>query len=206
MKTLKSNFFLLLLINLFLITGCVNNSGFVADKKELAWLKSNCVKLATSEPKTGFQDLQFLKDEIGNSRIVGLGEFSHGSSEVFKMKHRLVEFLVSEMGFNIFSIEENMPETFLINDYVVKGKGNPEELLQNGSQIWNNKEILDLLQWMQKYNTNEKTKIQYFGFDMQNIMPAYLNLSLFAEQHDKTLKNKIDSLRIIIENGQTQTG
>ena len=36
---------------------------------------------------------------IGNAQYVGLGENTHGSSEIFTMKFRLVKYLVTEMGF-----------------------------------------------------------------------------------------------------------
>jgi hypothetical protein len=32
------------------------------------------------------------------------------SREFFQMKHRMLEYLASELGFTIFSIEANMPE------------------------------------------------------------------------------------------------
>ena len=47
---------------------------------------------------------------IGDAHIVSLGEATHGTAEFFRMKHRLVEFLASEMGFTVFAIEANMPE------------------------------------------------------------------------------------------------
>ncbi len=60
--------------------------------------------------KTGEHDLE--------RRIVSLGESTHGSREIFQMKHRMLEFLVTEMGFSIFSIEASMPESYAVGDYV----------------------------------------------------------------------------------------
>ena len=39
------------------------------------------------------------------------------------MKHRMLEFLVEEMGFNTFAMETNGPEANLINDFIHTGKG-----------------------------------------------------------------------------------
>ena len=61
------------------------------------------------QSESGFE-IQPLKKMIGSSRIVALGENTHGTSEVFKMKHRLIEFLATEMGFTILSVEVGMPE------------------------------------------------------------------------------------------------
>ena len=79
-----------------------NTKDFEANSKELKWLKNHIVRIKTVQAGNGFDDLEPIKKIIGDARIVGLGENTHGSSEVFQMKHRLVEFLASEMGFTIF--------------------------------------------------------------------------------------------------------
>jgi erythromycin esterase len=65
---------------------------------------------------------------IGDARIVSLGEATHGSREIFQLKHRMIEFLASEMGFTIFAIEANMPEAYRVNDYVLNGTGDQQLL------------------------------------------------------------------------------
>ena len=39
-----------------------------------------------------------LKDLIGDAHIVGLGEATHGTSEFFHMKHRIIDFLAQHPG------------------------------------------------------------------------------------------------------------
>lgn len=46
------------------------------------------------------------------------------------MKHRLVEFLASEMGFTIFTMEGNMPEAERIGEFVRTGQGDAEALVK----------------------------------------------------------------------------
>src|SRR5512140_2748826 len=100
-------------------------SGAAPKPAELDWLKSNAVPLKTYEAGHGFEDLAPLKSVIGNARIVSLGECTHGTREVFQMKHRLLEYLASQCGFTIFSIEASLPEAYRLNDYVLEGKGDP---------------------------------------------------------------------------------
>src|SRR5690606_36348548 len=52
-----------------------------------------------------FSDLEKLKVILKDKRIVGLGEATHGTHEFFTFKHRMLEFLVKEMGFKTFAIE-----------------------------------------------------------------------------------------------------
>src|SRR4051794_25977935 len=69
------------------------------------WIQANAIPLTTPEAGHGFADMQPLKKVIGDARIVSLGEATHGTREFFQLKHRMLEFLASEMGFTIFSIE-----------------------------------------------------------------------------------------------------
>src|SRR5215469_6257286 len=76
------------------------------------WIASHAIRLETPEAGRGFADVQPLKKVIGDARIVGLGEATHGTREFFQLKHRMLELLATEMGFTIFSIEANMPEAY----------------------------------------------------------------------------------------------
>jgi erythromycin esterase len=96
----------------------------------VSWLRQRAIRFDTPEAGHGFADLQPLKALIGDARIVSLGEQTHGTREFFQMKHRLTEFLASEMGFTLFAIEANMPEAYKVNEYVLTGQGDPRELLQ----------------------------------------------------------------------------
>jgi len=173
---------------------------FVAKDKEIGWLKTNCIKIKTVQAESGFEDLQPLKKLIGNARIVALGENTHGTSEVFKIKHRLIEFLASEMNFTILSIELGMPESYEVNEYVLYGKGDPKALLKKFS-FWpfNNQEFLDLIEWMRKYNASGKGRVQFTGFDTQHFAGSFEIISKYADKNDKVLKSKIDSIAKIYE-------
>lgn len=181
------------------LKGSKQIDGFVANKKELSWLKENCIKIRTVQAESGFKDLQPLKKMIGNARIVGLGENTHGTSEIFKMKHRLVEFLYKEMGFTVFSIEANMPEAYKLNDYVQNGIGNSKNLLKGMYfWTWNTQEVLDMIEWMRKINDTEKTKIQFTGFDMQIYVGPLETLSSFSK-YDQIINTKVDSISVLFK-------
>ncbi|MBK6380306.1 MAG: erythromycin esterase family protein [Chitinophagaceae bacterium] len=133
-----------------------------------SWLNKNCIPIKYVKAENGFDDLNPLKDLIGDARIVSLGECTHGSSEVFSMKHRMLEYLVKEKGFTIFSIEANMPEAYALNEYIIDGKGDPRKLMA-GMYFWTwyTQEVLDMIEWMKKYNETATKKIMFTGFDMQ---------------------------------------
>ena len=135
------------------------------------WLAANAIRLNTVEAGHGFADMQPLKKIVDKARIVSLGEATHGTREFFQLKHRMLEFLVSEMGFNIFAIEATMPESFDINEYVLTGKGDPVKGLAGiYFWTWDTEEVLAMIQWMRHYNADPKhtRKVKFYGFDMQS--------------------------------------
>ena len=76
----------------------------------VAWLKSRVLPFETTVVREDRTDLAFLNDLVGDARIVALGEATHGTSEFFEMKHRILDFLAKEMDFRLFAMEATWPE------------------------------------------------------------------------------------------------
>ncbi len=140
------------------------------DDEVKAWLKGNAIALRTVETGNGFDDMQPLKKIVGNARLVSLGEATHGAREFFQLKHRMLEFLASEMGFTVFGIEGTMPESFDINEYALTGRGDPAAAIPGlGTWAWDTEEVLAMIEWMRRYNADPRhtKKLKFYGFDMQ---------------------------------------
>ncbi len=156
-----------------LLTAAQASARIALQKARLAaaerWVAANSIPLETVEAGHGFRDLEPLKKLVGNARIVALGEATHGTREFFQLKHRMLEFLVSEMGFTVFGMEAPMPEGFDVNHYVLTGEGDPAKALSGlHFWIWDTEEVLDLIRWMRRYNADprHKRKVKFYGFDM----------------------------------------
>src|SRR5436190_4644565 len=149
------------------------------------WIRANAIRLSTTEAGHGFADMQALKPLIGNARIVSLGEATHGTREFFQLKHRMLEFLATEMGFTIFSIEANMPEAYRLNDYVLDGTGDPAQLLRGMYfWTWDTEEVLDMIRWMREFNKSGKGRVEFTGFDMQTPAVAAEIVRSFAALYE----------------------
>lgn len=157
----------------------VSKQQAAEEQAAIQWMRRNAIPLETVEAGNGFADLQALGKVVGNARIVELGEATHGTREFFQLKHRIIEYLATQEGFTIFSIEANMPEAYRLNDYVLHGVGDPKQLLRDlRFWTWNTQEVLDMILWMRGFNQSGKGRIEFTGFDMQ-----YPGLSAEAVRH-----------------------
>ena len=158
--------------------------GLSAPTPEVAWVKAHAIPLQTVEAGHGSEDLQPLKELVGDARIVALGECTHGTREIFQMKHRLTEFLASEMGFTLFSIEASTPEAYRVDDFVSRGEGDPAELIRGMYfWTWSTAEVLDMVRWMRAFNEQGSQHIAFTGFDMQTPDVAEEIVASYLAQH-----------------------
>jgi len=136
----------------------------------IAWMKQTAIPLATVEAGHGFADLAPLTPVLAGVRVVGLGESTHGTREFFQLKHRMFEYLVSELGFTVFTIEANFTEAFAVDHYVLTGEGDPARALAGlHFWTWNTEEVLELIRWMRAYNADpaHPRKLRFYGMDSQ---------------------------------------
>ncbi len=186
----KLVFTLIILICLLVISGCNSNQQTAKSGAEAftEWAKENVSPVKTIEPGSGFDDLRPLGSIIGDAEVVCLGESRHDVHEYFRLKHRIVEYLVEEKGFTLFAMEEGMPYAEKINEYISGGEGNPENLLSKTGNwfIWDTEEILELIKWMRNYNDNpeHRRKIRFCGFDMTDPLPGIRNLLAYLDRAD----------------------
>lgn len=134
------------------------------------WLKDTLIPIKTVEAGNDFADLQPLKRILKDVRFVGLGEETHGTREFFQFKHRMLEFLVREMGFRVFAIEASYSACQNINDYIMGKSGDGAKALDSqGFWTWNTEEVRRMIDWMREYNktVSEDKKIKFTGFDIQ---------------------------------------
>ena len=163
----------------------------------------NCIdkyqhEIKSTDPTRDNSDLSFLSKFTTDKNIVSLGEATHGSSEVFKMKHRIIKYLVEKEDYNIFAIEANMAEAELLNKYIQTGEGEPKKLLAYLNYwVWNTKEVLDLILWLREYNETHEKKVVFTGFDMQSYRFALHNVNnLYPKDNEKieNIVNKLDTI------------
>ncbi|KQL41048.1 erythromycin esterase [Bacillus sp. FJAT-25509] len=204
MNKKKKKMYCAMVSTAILVAGCVGEvkAQTVTVKDSAQPFQNNIVKsiqsqakpLNTIEPSKPFDDLKPLKTMIGSAQYVGLGENTHGSSEIFTMKFRLVKYLVTEMGFTNFGMEEDWGNGLKLNEYIQTGKGNPREFLK---LLYPTDEIIAMIEWMKDYNADpsNKKKIQFIGLDLKT-----MDQSVFNKVIDYVKLHRPDLLAEVEEN------
>jgi len=166
--------------------------GHVEGPTLAGWIKRNARPFDTCTPSERVSDLRDLRRIVGNARIVALGEGTHGTREFFQLKHRITQYLATEMGFTVFAIEANLPEAWRINDYVLGGPGDPRALIKGMYfWTWNTEEVLEMVEWMRRFNASKRGRIEFTGFDMQYPDTAAAIVRRYLATHDPVWADSI---------------
>lgn len=150
-------------------------------------LQNYAISLRTVDPDHAPTDLTPLGSIVDETRIVGLGEATHGTREFFQLKHRLLRYLVTECDTRVVGLEANFSEALAINEYVVHGEGDPKDALERVYfWIWEVEAVLDLLEWLRLFNRERplEDRVRFYGFDCQYTHGAIEELSAFFEVVD----------------------
>lgn len=137
-----------------------------------------------------------LSSLFQDSRIIALGEATHGTHEIFTMKHRLIKFLVQSKGFKLIGLEAGMPEVEVMNRYILRGEGSSSALLavyQLGMWSVGNYEVLALVEWLRTYNKTQtnSNKVRLCGFDVQMTDSAARIVTRFLHKVNSPFAEKI---------------
>jgi erythromycin esterase len=155
------------------------------------WARTNAHELKTTEPGGDSADLAVLNEIIGAARVVGIGESVHATHEFSALQHRVVEYLVEEVGVTAVAVESGLAESKLIHDFALGGEA-PPDLWSMGLAPYYSKwrEMRDLVRWIRNYNVNLHCgeKIGFYGVDItgsyRTWMPALETVVDFLDSVD----------------------
>lgn len=134
-----------------------------ANPQEIADLVTP-IKSATSLTQA---EKDAMKKAIGTSRMVMLGEQTHGDGTSFLMKNEMVKFLHEEMGFNVLAWESGFYDCEVMDDELSGDKPIGEVAKLGPFEIWS--ESVEALPVFEYGRATKKTKtpLQMTGFDIQ---------------------------------------
>ncbi|MCC9136256.1 erythromycin esterase family protein [Pontibacter silvestris] len=144
-------------------------------------------------PITKERDLDVLIEEIGDARVVMLGEASHGTSEYYTWRAAISRRLVEEKGFSFISVEGDWPECYAVNR-LVKGYRDSGSKIADVLQVyrrwptwmWANWEVAALIEWMRENNhlRTGNNKVGFYGLDVYSLWESLDQILNYLERND----------------------
>lgn len=134
------------------------------------WVRDYAHPLTALDPEAPLTDLEPLRHMLRHATVVGLGASTRGAHELSVLDHRVLKFLVEEMGFRSLALEEDWTKGIQLDEYVRTGKGDPRALMADAWPPWRTEELLDALRWMRSYNRQHpEDPLRFAGLDFMTV-------------------------------------
>lgn len=165
--------------------GLFNSRVSINESEGINLLKEKSTHLS------GFNDLNVLFDKIGTSRIVMLGEASHGTHEYYTWRSYITKKLIKEKNFSFIAVEGDWPDCYNINCYI-KGTNTSAKHITDilktfdrwPTWMWANWEIAALGEWLHSYNKDAPQKAGFYGLDVYSLWESLDAIRSYLEKND----------------------
>jgi erythromycin esterase len=149
------------------------------------WIKANARTLDSADPSAPLTDLEPLRAAVGDAVIAGLGGSTYGAREQFTMIHRVVRFLVEELGFRTVATEEDWDVALPLNDYVRSGYGDLDALMKESGVPWRVQEMRDAVAYLREWNAEHPDDlVSFVGVGVIDTrLPVYDAVAEYIAKH-----------------------
>ncbi|MGI5864091.1 MAG: erythromycin esterase family protein [Myxococcales bacterium] len=136
------------------------------------WLHRKVTLLSDINPEAPLDDLEPLRDIVGDARVVALGEGAHFIEELWTLRQRLVRFLHERMGFNVVAAEFDLREGDALDGWLAD-PSDPRQLreVSVGAADWG---MATTCQWLRSWQATHGRRIRFAGLDAPNGGAAFL--------------------------------
>lgn len=118
-----------------------------------------------------------LLDAVGDSRLVLIGEATHGTHEFYNARAELTKALVLRKGFNLVAVEADWPDAYRVNRWVrhAADERDANSALDDFTRfprwMWRNRDVVNFVQWLRAHNaTREATsRTGFYGLDLYSM-------------------------------------
>ena len=157
---------------------------------------SNSFEVIPSHPLNSVSDLDLLLEEIGNDRLVLLGEASHGTAEFYEWRTEISRRLIEEKGFKIIAVEGEWADSYRMNQFITGGPKDSTaavSALQTYNRwptwMWGNRQVASLITWLNSHNQGkaEIDKARFYGLDVYCLWEAMQEITPLLPASDPLL-------------------
>jgi erythromycin esterase-like protein len=116
----------------------------------------------------------FFDPYIDSSKVVLLGEASHGTAEFYQARAAITRNLIENHGFNIIAVEADWPDAERIDRHVRHRNVrtcDAESCISFTDWMWRNAEFEQFVSWLRSYNESlaPDRRVEFRGLDIYSL-------------------------------------
>ena len=132
-------------------------------------------------------------DAIGGSRVVLLGEATHGTAEFYDWRTAITRRLVEQHDFRFVAVEGDWPDCYRVNRFVrgFPGAGRDAIEVLRGFErwptwLWANREVVALVEWLRGWNQAHppEARAGFYGLDVYSLWDSMRRVIEYLDDVD----------------------
>jgi erythromycin esterase-like protein len=151
--------------------------------------------MATADvrPRLASGDHGPLLGRAARSRLVCLGEASHGTHEFYRERAEITKRLIADEGFTVVAAEADWPDAYRVNLYIrgASDDESPEEALADFRRfpawMWRNADVVEFVQWLREWNDSlphGTPKVGFYGLDLYSLYTSMEAVVAYLDEID----------------------
>lgn len=136
------------------------------------------------------ESLDHLLKQIAQSRVVMLGESSHGTEEFYSLRKVISKKLIEDYGFNFIAVEGDWPDCYKLNKFIQERESKSAretmgEFRRWPTWMWANEQVLDLVEWMRGRGAG------FYGLDVYSLYESMDLIKSYSAKLDSQMGQRV---------------
>jgi erythromycin esterase len=128
-----------------------------------AWTRQYTYALTSLDAHADLDDLEPLRQLVGDARVVAIGEGAHFVQEFSQVRQRVLRFLAERCGFTVFALEYSFAAADDLDAWLHGRDDRPLAQVAPAAACWG---AADLMAWLREHNTTGPAPLRFVGVDV----------------------------------------
>jgi len=136
-------------------------------------------------------NLDALLERIADSKVVLIGEASHGTSEFYRMRARITKELIKRKGFTCVAVEADWPDAARIDEYARDKRPHRKydwsPFARFPVWMWRNRDVADFIEWLRVHNagvSDPAARVGFHGLDLYSMFMSMGAVLAYLDEVD----------------------
>ncbi len=135
------------------------------------------------------RDFALSFERFGQTKLMLLGESTHGTSEFYRARAAISRRLIERHGFKIVAVEADWPDAARVDRYVRHLAPEPsrqQAFARFPTWMWRNQEVREFIDWLRAYNEPLKPddRVEFRGLDVYSLSASIEAVLAYLDKVD----------------------